>query len=139
MISLILQTATRFVVPLLLLFSIYLLIVGHNYPGGGFVGGLSASSAFALYAIAFDVPAARRLLRLSPITVSALGLLAATLAGLLAVFAGKPFLTGLWTELPIPGLGPTKIGTPILFDLGVYLVVLGVAMAILFSLAEEED
>jgi multicomponent Na+:H+ antiporter subunit B len=139
MTSLILQTTTRFVVSLLLLFSFYLLLVGHNYPGGGFVGGLAASSAFALYALAFNVDASRKLMRVTPITLSALGLLVAVLAGMIGLFAGKPFLTGTWTELPVPGLGPIKIGTPILFDLGVYLVVLGVAMSILFSLAEEED
>src|SRR5690554_8239522 len=62
--SLILLTATRYLVPVLFLFSLYLLTRGHNEPGGGFVGGLVASSAFALYAIAHSLDQARALLRI---------------------------------------------------------------------------
>ena len=60
--SIILRTATRFMLPLLILFSIVVLLRGHNQPGGGFVGGLLATSAFALYAMAFGVPAMHRIL-----------------------------------------------------------------------------
>lgn len=137
--TLILRTATRYVAPILLLFSIYLLLVGHNYPGGGFVGGLSASSAFALYALAYDVASARLLLRISPIALSGWGLLIATFSGLFGPLRGKPILTGTWTTVHLPGFDTIKLGTPLLFDLGVYLVVLGVTMGILFALAEEED
>lgn len=136
--TLILRTATRYVVPLLLLFSIYLLLAGHNYPGGGFVGGLAAAAGLSLYALAFDVASARRMLRFPPVTVAAIGLLFAAASGLPAVLRNRPFLTGLWTEVRLPGFESIKVGSPILFDLGVYLVVLGVTMAILFALAEEE-
>ncbi|MCP5488257.1 MAG: Na+/H+ antiporter subunit B [Verrucomicrobia bacterium] len=136
--TLILRTATRYVAPLMLLFSIYLLLVGHSYPGGGFVGGLAASSAFALYALAYDVDTARKLMHLSPVSLSAIGLLLSALSGLIGMVHGAPYLTGQWTSLDLPGFDPIKIGTPLLFDLGVYLVVLGVTMGILFALAEEE-
>ena len=61
--SLLLRTAARFLVTLLLLFSIFLLLRGHNEPGGGFVGGLVAAGAFALYGLASNVVEARRALR----------------------------------------------------------------------------
>lgn len=133
--SLILSTATRYLLPLLLLFSIFLLLRGHNEPGGGFVGGLVAAAAFALYAIAYDVPQARRALGIDPRTLMAVGLLAAAGSGGLSLVAGKPFMTGLWSAQEVPLLG--KVGTPLLFDSGVYLVVIGVVLMIIFTLAEE--
>jgi multicomponent Na+:H+ antiporter subunit B len=136
--TLILRTATRYVVPLLLLFSIYLLLAGHNYPGGGFVGGLAAASGLALFALAFDVPSARKLLRLPPLQVAAIGLLISLLSGLVGALRGAPYLTGRWTSVSAPGFDVIKVGTPVFFDIGVYLVVLGVTTAIIFALAEEE-
>ena len=137
MISLILRTATRFLLTLLLLFSVFLLLRGHNEPGGGFVGGLVAASAFTLYAIAYDVAAARRALGFEPRTLVAAGLLVATGSGLLPVTLGLPFLTGLWGSITIPPAAALSVGTPFLFDTGVYLVVMGAALTILFALAEE--
>jgi multicomponent Na+:H+ antiporter subunit B len=134
MTSLILSTATRYILPLLLLFSIFLLLRGHNEPGGGFVGGLVAAAAFALYAIAFDVATARRTLGVDTRTLIGLGLLVALSSALAALIAGQPFMTGLWSEYAVPLLG--KVGTPLLFDTGVYLVVIGVALTIIFGLAE---
>jgi len=134
--SMILSTATRYLLPLLLLFSLFLLLRGHNDPGGGFAGGLVAAAAFALYAIAHGVAAARRVLPLSPRGLIGGGLLVALGSGLIAVLVGRPFMTGLWDQHPIPVLG--KVGTPLLFDAGVYLVVIGITLLIIFSLAEEE-
>jgi multicomponent Na+:H+ antiporter subunit B len=137
MISLILRTTTRFLVTLLLLFSIFLLLRGHNEPGGGFVGGLVAADALALYAIAYDVAATRHVLRVDPHTLIGIGLLAAIGSGLLPLFRGQPFLTGQWGYLHLPGLSKVDLGSPLLFDTGVYLVVLGVTLTIILSLAEE--
>lgn len=136
MISLILSTATRYMLPLLALFSIFLLLRGHNEPGGGFVGGLVAAAAFALYAFAYNVDEARRALRVNPRLLIGLGLLIAVSSGLASWFSGKPFMTGLWYSQSIPVFG--KVGTPILFDIGVYLVVLGITLTIIFALAEGE-
>ncbi len=133
--SLILRTATRYLLPLLLLFSVFLLIRGHNEPGGGFVGGLVAAAAFALYAIAYGVATARQALPLAPGRLIGLGLLLAVGSGMFALAAGQPFLTGLWHPQPVPVLG--KVGTPLLFDLGVYLAVVGVVLLIIFSLMED--
>jgi multicomponent Na+:H+ antiporter subunit B len=137
MTSLILSSATRFLLPLLLLFSIFVLLRGHNEPGGGFVGGLIAAAAFALHAIATDLRTTRRTLRLDPRTLIAIGLIAALGSGIIALFYGLPFMTGLWMALHNPWLEELKVGTPLLFDAGVYLVVLGVTLTIILSLAEE--
>lgn len=134
---LILRTATRFLFPLFILFSIFLLLVGHNEPGGGFVGGLAAAAAFALYAIAYDVASARSVLRVDPRTLIGSGLCASAFSGLIGVMAGKPFFTGRWVELDLPGIGHLKLGSPMLFDIGVYLVVVGIALHIIFTLAED--
>jgi len=135
MTSLILSTAVRYLYPLLLLFSVFLLLRGHNEPGGGFVGGLVVAAAFSLNAIAYGVPTARRTLGIDPRTLLGLGLLVAVSSGLFALFMGQPFMAGLWAGRAVPLLG--KVGTPLLFDVGVYLVVLGVTLTIIFTLAEE--
>jgi multicomponent Na+:H+ antiporter subunit A len=125
------RTAARLLMPLLLLFSVFLLVRGHNEPGGGFVAGLVAAAAFALYAIAFGVRRARQALVVKPLDLLGVGLLLAVLGGVPAVLRGKPFLSALWASGPVP------LGTPALFDVGVFLVVAGVVLMMIFSLAEE--
>lgn len=132
--SLILSTATRYLLPLLLMFSVFLLLRGHNEPGGGFVGGLAAAAAFSLYAIASGVENARRMLWLHPRDLLGIGLTVALAAGLTPGVFGLPFLTGLWSPIELPAVG--KLGTPLLFDSGVYLVVVGMVLMIIFELAE---
>lgn len=133
--SLILATAVQLLLPLLLLLSLFLLFRGHNEPGGGFVGGLAAAAGFALHALASGVDDARKLLRVEPRALIALGLLAGLGSGIPALFAGGPFMTGLWFDAKLPFFG--KVGTPLLFDAGVYLVVVGVMTQIIFSFMEE--
>ena len=133
--SLILQTATRYLVPLLLLFSLFLLWRGHHEPGGGFVGGLVAATAFVLVALAEGPGAAREILRLRPWRLVPLGLGTAVVAGALALLAGRPFLSGLWWMSG--GSELLAFGTPLLFDLGVYLTVMGVVLSVLLALMEE--
>ncbi len=135
--SVILSTASRLVHPLLLMFSVFLLLRGHNEPGGGFSGGLMAASAFVLHALAHDAQTARRALKVQPQTLIGAGLLAALAAGIVALAIGEPFLTGSWTSFHMPGLGEWTLGTPLLFDVGVYLVVVGVSMLIILSMAED--
>jgi multicomponent Na+:H+ antiporter subunit B len=135
--SLILSTAARYLLPLLLLFSIFLLLRGHYEPGGGFVGGLVAAAAFALYAIAFDVPRTRQVLRVDPRVLIGAGVLVSAFSGMFAWLNGDPYLTDVWLDRPWPVLG--NVGTPLLFDLGVYFVVLGVVLKIVFVLAEDTE
>lgn len=133
--SLILSAATRLLLPLMMVYSVFLLIRGHNEPGGGFVGGLVAASAIALYMFAEGLEAARAALRADPILLVGTGLLCAFSSGILSVLGGKPFLTALWWDQKIPVL--LKVGTPLLFDVGVYLVVVGVVLTMVFALSEE--
>lgn len=133
--SLILSATARFLLPILLMFSLFLLVRGHNLPGGGFVGGLVAAAAFVLYAMAHDVQEARRLLRANTISLLGVGLLLALASGLLSLVQRSPFMTGLWLHHPVPVLG--KLGTPVVFDIGVYLVVLGATLTVLFNLLED--
>lgn len=130
--SLILSTATKILLPILLLFSVFMLIRGHNSPGGGFVGGLIASMAFALYTIAHGISHARQIFPLKPNVFIIGGLAAALLSGVLALFSGNPAFTGIWGSYEVPVLGP--LSTPLLFDIGVYFVVLGVSTGIIFTL-----
>ena len=125
------RTAAQVLMPLLLLFSVFLLMRGHNQPGGGFVGGLVAAAAFALYTVAFGVDRARQALLVRPLTLLGAGLVIALVSGLPAVMRGQPFLTALWMSEPV------ALGTPVLFDVGVFLVVAGVVVMMIFTLAEE--
>lgn len=133
----ILRTATSYLTPLLLLFSVFLLVRGHNEPGGGFAGGLVAAAAFILLSIAAGIGPARRMLRVDPLTLVGAGLLMMLAAGLVApLLSGDPYLTARWWDLDLPGGGLT-VGTPLLFDIGVYLAVSGTVLAITFALEEE--
>jgi multicomponent Na+:H+ antiporter subunit B len=135
--SLILRTSAWLMIPVLLLFSIFLLLRGHNEPGGGFVGGLVAASAVLLQMIASGPDEVRRLIPFDVKLLLPAGLLIALLSGLPALLSGQPFLTGIWVTLPV--LGGLKLGTPVIFDVGVYLVVLGITVQIILSMAEEEQ
>lgn len=134
--SLILQSATRYLLPLLLVFSVFLLLRGHDAPGGGFSGGLVASSAFVLFAVAHGTGIARQSLPAPPGVLMGLGLFLSGGSGALALLHGEPFLTAQWWTRPVPVLG--DVGTPLMFDAGVYLTVGGAVLLMIFSLMEEE-
>ncbi|HEX3051328.1 MAG TPA: Na+/H+ antiporter subunit B [Aggregatilineaceae bacterium] len=134
--SLILQTSIRYLVPLQLMFSIFLLLGGHQGPGGGFVGGLVAASAFSIYAIAYGVESARRILHVDPIVLIGTGLFMALTSGVLGLLIDGQFMVHQWGERSYPGI--KQLNTPVLFDAGVYAVVVGVTLLIIFSLIEEE-
>ena len=135
--SIILQTATRFLITVLLILPVFLFVRGHNEPGGGFVAGLVAAIAVVLYAIAFDVSAARRLVRVDPRLLIGLGILFSLVSGLLGLLRGQPYMTGNWGVLDFPGFPVVDLGTPLMFDFGVFLAVLGVALTIILALMEE--
>jgi len=135
--SLILRTATPFLTALMLLFSIYVLLRGHNEPGGGFIGGLIGVSAIAIYTIAEGLASVRRALVVPPITIAGVGLCMAALSGVASLLSGDAFLTGLWW---IPAFNPDLkyFSTVVLFDIGVYLVVLGSIVGIALALEERD-
>ena len=136
--SVILIAGTRYLAGLLLIFSIYMLLRGHNEPGGGFIGGLIGSTGFVLFAIACGTADARRALRIAPQTLAMAGLGIALLAGLISVIIGDPFFTGQWLFL---GASDSEKGLPIstvlAFDIGVYLVVFGSVLTLVFAMEEE--
>ena len=135
--DILLRTIARPTAALMLLFSLFLLLRGHNEPGGGFIGGLIAAAGLIVLVMGAGTDALRRVLRIDPCRIAALGLAVALVAGLLAAFAGEEFLTGLWLFI---GADETSkglpLGTPLLFDVGVYLVVVGAVSAILLALEE---
>ena len=134
--SLILRVTARVLVPLLLLFSLFMLLRGHNLPGGGFVGGLVAASAFVLYVLTAGVHASQKVLHVEPHTLLGLGLVCAYGTGVLALLLGEPFLTSLWVDLHIPVLGDVHLGSTLPFDIGVMLVVVGTALLMVFSVED---
>jgi len=121
--------------PLLLLYAVFLLWRGHNAPGGGFESGLVAAAAFVLYSLTAGVQASRRALRIEPSALLSLGLGIALLSGIPGVLSGGTFMTAVWGSLKIGDLRVT-LGTPLLFDVGVFLAVLGVVLTIVFTLAD---
>lgn len=134
--SLILRAATRLLTGLMLVFAVYLLLRGHNAPGGGFAAALVATTAFALFAIVDRTSAVRRALRVPPQYLLGFGIVLAVAAGLAGPLAGRPFLTGLWWE-PSGGAG-IALGTPLLFDTGVFFTVLGALLTLLLRLEEAQ-
>ena len=131
--TVIFRTAAPALVALMMVFSVFVLLRGHNEPGGGFIGGLIGASGIAIYGIACGVAEVRKAIRIHPITLAGFGVVLAALSGLLSLFAGHPFLTGLWLILDIQG-GEVPLSTPMLFDIGVYAVVVGTVAAIALAL-----
>jgi multicomponent Na+:H+ antiporter subunit B len=137
--SLILSTAARLLMPLILALSVLVFLRGHNDPGGGFIGGLLAATAFALLEKAEGLDAARGALRFHPQALAAFGLGCALVAGVWGGLEYDTFLKGVWPLLTVDAEGHKHglpIGSIFLFDLGVYLVVLGTVCGILFALEE---
>lgn len=132
--TVILKTTVRLLMPLFFLFSIFLLFRGHNLPGGGFIGGLLAAIALFLHSVVFGVDATLERYRLSPRKIIAAGLLVALASSIISLFMGLTFFTGVWSNFQLPLIG--RLGTPMMFDIGVYLVVVGVILNITFVLTE---
>jgi multicomponent Na+:H+ antiporter subunit B len=114
--------------------SVFILFRGHDEPGGGFVGGLVAALAVTIIALADGVPAARRRLRAHPVVMIGCGIALAMLSGMPGVFIDGSFLSHQWLHFG----SDFKLGTTMLYDLGVYLVIMGGMLALVFRLYEEE-
>lgn len=135
MISILLRAAVGPVVLLQMVLALYFLLRGHNLPGGGFIAGLLAASSVVVIAIAHDAERARRALRVSPTSLMGVGLLVSLVSGLFGPATRRPYMEGLWgASFWMPGVGKVGLGTPFLFDVGVFLVVLGMTASVLFAL-----
>jgi len=130
--SLIFAAFSRILFGVMLVVSVYVLYRGHNEPGGGFVGGLIAAAGFATLALARGVEVARATLRFEPMTVIGFGILAALLSCLPGLWLDGSFLTHQWLVL-----GNFHLGTTLLFDIGVYLVVLGGILSLILRFYED--
>lgn len=135
--TVIFRTTAPYLAALMVIFSIFILLRGHNEPGGGFIGGLIAASAFAVYGIACGVPPVRRALYFHPMAIAGFGLFLAALSGIASIFFAVPFLTGLWPPASMPG-ADLGISSVLFFDIGVYLVVVGSITSIALALEERE-
>lgn len=124
--SLILRTSSRVILPAALIFSLYVLLRGHNEPGGGFIGGLIAAAGIAVHALPRGRDALMTLLRVSPKAIIGAGLALALASGLPALWITEPFLTHQWA---FPG--GLALGTTLVFDVGVYLAVIGAILTFL--------
>ncbi|SDH46489.1 multisubunit sodium/proton antiporter, MrpB subunit [Alteribacillus persepolensis] len=134
----ILQTATKFVLFIILAFSVYMFFNGHHEPGGGFIGGLMTASALVLLLLAYDIEMVRNILPVDFKLVTAAGLLTAVGTGLGSFLFGVPFLSQTFDYFTFPVLGELELATALLFDVGVYLVVIGVTLTIIQTIGEDQ-
>jgi multicomponent K+:H+ antiporter subunit A len=136
MISILLNSVARIILPPALLITAYLLFRGHNLPGGGFIAGLLTAAAFVLQYVAAGRAQVARVLPVRSDLLIALGLALAALTGIGAQAVGYPFLTSTYGHLDVPGLDEFESSTAFLFDLAVYLVVTGITLRILLAIEE---
>jgi multicomponent Na+:H+ antiporter subunit A len=137
-VSVILDRAADLLVPPILVASVYLLFAGHNAPGGGFVGGLTAGLAIALEFAAGGAPAVRRATRIAPAALLGAGLVTVGLTGAAGWVLGDGFLDAGIRSADLPIVGQVKMTSASLFDTGVYLVVAGMVGVTLEALGGRE-
>ncbi len=119
--------------------SLYLLFVGHNQPGGGFVGGLVAGAAVTVRYVAGGIDDVRSLSRLQPWTILGGGLVLASTAALVPLIAGAEVMESGVLELDLPLFGHLKVGSTLVFDAGVYAVVVGLVLMVFEGVGDETD
>ncbi|MEM7682251.1 MAG: MnhB domain-containing protein [Planctomycetota bacterium] len=135
--SLLLRTAVRMIFPLTVLFSLYVALKGHNEPGGGFIGGLIAAVALVMYRMAMGPAALHALLPYRTPTIVSVGLAIATVSAVVPMAMGYAPLRS-WH-----GYGPSMFGekvhlaSAVVFDTGVFLVVVGISVGMITRLSEE--
>ena len=135
--TMLLATAIRLLLPVFLLFSIYMFFRGHNQPGGGFIAALVLAIGVLFHLLALGKEKTLKLFGNSTHWMIALGLGAMILSAMAGILQGDHLLEAYWLKIEIPLIG--KLGTPILFDVGVYFVVLGISLTIAFALFEDES
>jgi multicomponent Na+:H+ antiporter subunit A len=137
--SVVVDTTARLVVHSALVLSLYLLVAGHNLPGGGFVGGLVAGAAVALVYVAGGVEDVRAAARVRPWFVLGVGLLLAVATGLAPLVAGDAFLESGYVSVTLPIVGTLKLTSTLAFDTGVYLVVVGVVLMVFEAFGDDPE
>jgi multicomponent Na+:H+ antiporter subunit A len=137
--SVVLEVVVRMLFHTILVFSLYLLFAGHNAPGGGFAGGLVAGLALVLRYLAGGRYELGEAAPLDPGRLLGVGLLLAGGTGVAALVLGGQVLESTYWEWTLPVLGHVKLVSPLFFDVGVYLVVVGLVLDVLRSLGAELD
>lgn len=139
--SLILDVSTRAVFQAAILFAVWLLAAGHNRPGGGFVGGLTISAALVLVYANGGAQALRAVLPVQPVTFLGVGLLFAQATATVPLLAGQGLLESRLIDLHLPLFGDIHVATPLFFDIGVLLIVVGLLAKALDTLgaADPDD
>jgi len=133
-----LQTATKILAFIIMIYSIYILFAGHHNPGGGFIGGLITASALVLLYIAFDFQSIRDIVPVDFNRLAAIGVIVSVLTGAASFLFDVPFLTQTFDYFDLPALGRTELATAVVFDLGVYMAVIGTTMTIITSISEDQ-
>ncbi|MDG5471800.1 Na(+)/H(+) antiporter subunit B [Jeotgalibacillus sp. ET6] len=136
--DLILQTVTKVISFIIILFSIHLFFAGHYTPGGGFIGGLMTAAALVLLLLAYDIKTLDKILPFDYKLMTAAGLLIAVLTAAGSLLFNVPFFTHAYDYFDLPLLGETSLHTAVLFDIGVYMVVIGITMTIIQTIGESE-
>lgn len=132
--TLLLEITSRGLFPTILVFSVYLLCVGHYGPGGGFAAGLVAGLAFVLRYLAGGSTDPGALVAVRPPVLMGLGLTVAVLTALAPLLAGAPVLSSAKFTVPVPPLGELEVVTSLFLDVGVYLLIVGVVLDLLRAL-----
>jgi multicomponent Na+:H+ antiporter subunit A len=133
----IVDVSVRAVFHAVIVASLYLLFVGHNQPGGGFVGGLVAGAAIAMRYVAGGIGAVRSLTPIKPWTILGAGIVAAGIAATAPVVFGHPPLEASVADLHLPVFGDVHLASTTAFDAGVYLVVVGLVLMIFEAFGDE--
>lgn len=136
--STVLTTTVNGITPIVLAFSIFLTLRGHNAPGGGFSGGLVMGSAVILRYLAAG-PAGVRSLRIDPVVLMGSGLVLAMVTGLTSLVVDDAFLESAIWKSDVALIGEIKIVSSSIFDIGVHILVVGVVMAVLVAFVEADD
>lgn len=134
----ILQTTAKVVFFIIFLFSIHIFFAGHYAPGGGFVGGLLTTGAIILLLLAFDLRTIQQILPFNFTILTAIGLVLALSTAAGSIFFNVPFFTHAFSDFDLPLFGKTSLHTAMLFDSGVYLVVVGSAITIIQTIGGDD-
>lgn len=137
--SLVLEVDVAVTFHTVLLFSVFLLFAGHNAPGGGFIGGLVAGAAFMLRYISGGALEVEQAGRVSPEVLLGTGVTVSVATGIASLVLGADFLESGYRAFDLPVLGEVSLTSVLAFDIGVYLVVIGLVTGILRSLGQEES
>jgi multicomponent Na+:H+ antiporter subunit A len=136
--SLLVQTGSRTIVPTIVVVSLFLLVVGHDAPGGGFVGGLLAGAALLVVFLTGGQPAVASLLRVPPRSLLGLGIAVSVATAALGMVFGSSFFDAGKLTLDLWLLGEISVSSTLIFDIGVYLVVVGLIGTVLAELGDPE-